>query len=45
MTNVLFLGEVVSPRKTMEKWIGNEEEGALIPRSRETPNRIQGHEL
>ena len=37
-------GEAVSPRRTMEKWIGNEE-GSLIPRGRETPYRIQGHEL
>ena len=29
----------------MEKWIGYEEEGVLIRRGRETPNRIEGHEL
>ena len=34
--NTLLLGEVVSPRMAMHKWIGNEE-GSLIPRG-----RIQG---
>ena len=43
IVNVLLLREVASPRKAMDKWIGNEEEGSLIPRGRETPDRIQGH--
>ena len=44
MNNLLF-GKIVSPMTTMEKWIGNEEEGSLIPRDKEILNRIQGHEL
>ena len=43
--NTLLLGEVVSPRTTMEKWIDNKEEGPLILRGRETSDMIQGHEL
>mgnify|MGYP000329519481 FL=1 len=44
IVNALLLGEVASPKTTMEKSIGNEE-GSLIPRGRETPDRIQGHKL
>ena len=29
----------------MEKWIGHEEEGSVIPRCRGTPDRIEGSEL
>ena len=43
--NALLLREVANQRMTMEKWIGYEEEGSLIPRGRETPDRIEGHEL
>mgnify|MGYP006973826014 CR=1 FL=1 len=44
IVNTLLLGEVASPRMAMEKWIGNKE-GSLIPRGRETRDRIQGHKL
>ena len=30
---------------TIEKWIGHEEEGSLIPRDRETPDKIASSEL
>ena len=30
---------------TIEKWIGYEEEGSLIPRDRETPDKIASSEL
>ena len=43
--NTLLLGEAANQRTTMEKWIGYEEEGSLIPRGREAPDRIQSHEL
>ena len=43
--NALFLREASYQRTTMEKWICDEEEGALIPRGKETPNKIEGHEL
>ena len=43
--NALLPREVVNQRTTMEKWIGYEEEGSLIPRGRETLDKIEGHEL
>ena len=43
--NALLIREAANQRKTMEKWIGYEEEGSLIPRGRETPDRIEGSEL
>ena len=42
--NALLLREAANQRTTMEKWIGYEE-GSLIPRGKETPNRIKGSEL
>ena len=45
IVNGLLLGEAASSRMTMENWIGNEEEGSLIPRGKETYDRIQCHEL
>ena len=43
--NALLLREAANQRTTMEKWIGYEEEGSLIPRGREPSYRIEGHEL
>ena len=43
--NALLIREVATQRTTMEKWIGYEEEGSLIPRCRGTPNKIEGSEL
>ena len=43
--NALLLREVANQRTTIEKWICYEEEGSLIPRGREPPYRIEGHEL
>ena len=43
--NALLLREVVNQMTTLEKWIGYEEEGSLIPRGGETLDRIEGHEL
>ena len=43
--NTLLLNEAVNQRMTMEKWIGYKEEGSLIPRGRETLDKIEGHEL
>ena len=43
--NALLLRETVNQRTTMEKWIGYEEEGSLIPRGRETLDMIEGFEL
>ena len=43
--NDLLLREVANQKMTMEKWIGYEEEGSLIPRGGETLDRIEGHEL
>ena len=43
--NALLLGEAANQKMAMEKWIGYEEEGSLIPRGRETPDRIEGSEL
>ena len=45
MINALLCREVVNQRMTMKKWIGYEEEGSSIPRGRETPDKIKGHEL
>ena len=42
--NAQLLGEVANSRTTIEKWMCNKE-GPLIPRCREPPYRIQGHEL
>ena len=39
-----IIGEAASPRMRMDKWISNNEEGYLIQRGSETPDRIQGHE-
>ena len=43
--NALLIREVATERTTMEKWIGYEEEGSLIPRGRGTPDRIELSEL
>ena len=43
--NSLLVREDDTQRTTMEKWIGCEEEGSLIPRGRGTPDRIEGSEL
>ena len=43
--NSLLLREVSNQRMSTEKWIYNAEEGSLIPRGRETLDRIQSHEL
>ena len=43
--NALLLRETANQRTTMEKWIGYEEEGSLIPRGRETLDMIEGFEL
>ena len=43
--NALLIRESATQRTTMEKWIGHEEEGSLILRGRETPDRIEGFEL
>ena len=43
--NALLLREAANERMTMEKWIGYEEEGSLIPRGRGTPDRIELSEL
>ena len=37
--NALLLREIANQRATMEKWIGYEEEGSLIPRGRKTWTR------
>ena len=43
--NALLIREVATQRTTMEKWIGYEEEGSLIPRGRGTPDGIKGSKL
>ena len=43
--NTLLIREVATQRMTMEKWIGYEEVGSLIPRDRGTPDGIEGYEL
>ena len=43
--NALLLGEVANQATKTETWIGDEEEGILIPRGRETSDKIQGHEM
>ena len=40
--NALLIREAATQRTTMEKWIGYEEEGFLIPRGRGTLDRIEG---
>ena len=40
--NALLLWEAANRRTTIEKWIGYEEEGSLIPRGRETPDKTEG---
>ena len=45
INNALLLREAATQRTTMEKWIGYEEEGSLIPRDRGTPDKIEGSEL
>ena len=42
--NAILLREVANKRKIIEKWIGYEE-GSLIPKSRETPDKIEGSEV
>ena len=41
----LLIREASTQRTTMEKWIGYEEEGVLIPRGRGTLDRTEGSEL
>ena len=43
--NALLIRESTTQRMTMEKWIGHEEEGSLIPRGRGPPDRLEGSEL
>ena len=43
--NALLIRDVATQRTTMEKWIGHEEEGSVIPRCRGTPDRLEGFEL
>ena len=43
--NALMLREAANQSPKMEKWIGYEEEGSLIPRGRETLDKIEGSEL
>ena len=43
--NSLLLREVSNQRMSTEKWIYNAEEGSLIPRGRETLDKIEGSEL
>ena len=43
--NALLIRESATQRMTMEKWIGYEEEGSLIPRGRETLDRIASSKL
>ena len=43
--NVVLIREAGTQRMTMEKWIGHEEEGSVIPRCRGTPDRLEGSEL
>ena len=43
--NALLIREATTQRTPMEKWIGYEEEGSLIPRGRGTPYMIEGSEL
>ena len=43
--NALLIRDVATQRTTMEKWIGHEEEGSLIPRCRGTLDRIEGFAL
>ena len=42
--NALFLRKTANSRTIIGKWIGSEE-GFLIPRGRESPDKIEGHEL
>ena len=43
--NALMLREAVNQSTTMEKWIGYEEDGFLIPRVRETSDKVEGSKL
>ena len=43
--NALLIRDAATQRTTMEKWIGHDEEGSVIPRCRATPDRIEGSEL
>ena len=43
--NVVLLREAANQRMTMEKWIGYEGDGSLLPRGREPLDRIEGNEL
>ena len=43
--NALMIRDATTQRKKMEKWIGHEEEGYLIPRCRGTLDKIEGFEL
>ena len=45
ITSTLLLREAANQMMTMPKLIGYEEEGSLIPRSRETLDIIKGFEL
>ena len=42
--NALLIRETTTQRKRMEKWIGYEEEGSLVPRGRGTLDKIEGSE-
>ena len=43
--NAILIREAANQRTTLEKWIGYEEEGSLIPKGRDTPDKIEGCEL
>ena len=43
--NTLLIRDDATQRMTMEKWIGHEVEGSVIPRCRGTPNRLEGSEF
>ena len=43
--NTLLIREDATQRTIMEKWIGYEEEGSLLPRGRGPTNMIEGSEL
>ena len=43
--NALLIRESATQRMTMEKWIGHEEKGSLILRSRGSLDKLEGPEL
>ena len=43
--HALLIRESATQRTTIEKWIGHEEEGSLIPRGRGPLDKLKGSEL